>query len=91
MSKVPETAAPQRLRCVDTLVVGRMKARLPGEIDDVLMDSFGISYNTWRKVRSGLPIRRSVAERLERRFRSPFGHAPFGAWPPRPAPPPGRP
>ena len=30
---------------------------------------FGISYNTWCKVRSGNPIRRSVADRLEARIR----------------------
>ena len=30
---------------------------------------FGISYNTWCNVRSGNPIRRSVADRLEARIR----------------------
>lgn len=32
------------------------------------MAQFGISYNTWRKVKSGQAIRRSVAERLEHRI-----------------------
>jgi hypothetical protein len=60
----PRTA----LRCVDPMIVNRMMAQLPGETDEALMREFGISYNTWRKVRTGSPIRRSVAERLERRL-----------------------
>lgn len=57
------------LRCVDPMIVNRMMAQLSGETDEALMRDFGISYNTWRKVRTGSPIRRSVAERLERRVR----------------------
>jgi hypothetical protein len=56
------------LRCVDPTIVNRMMAQLPGETDEALMRDFGISYNTWRKVRTGNSIRRSVAERLERRL-----------------------
>lgn len=33
-----------------------------------VMELFGIGYNTWRKIQSGQPIRRSVAERLLSRF-----------------------
>lgn len=56
------------MRCVAPAVVVRMRADLPGETDGVLMQRFGISYNTWRKVRAGEPIRRSVADRLEQRM-----------------------
>jgi hypothetical protein len=55
------------MRCVEGAVVTRMLADLPGETDRVLMDRFGISYNTWRKVRAGEPVRSSVADRLEQR------------------------
>lgn len=55
------------MRPVSSDVVDRMLAGLPGQTDQVLMGRFGISYNTWRKVRAGEPIRHSVAERLELR------------------------
>ncbi|WP_343517663.1 hypothetical protein [Sphingomonas sp.] len=55
------------LRAVDAGIVARMSATLEGQTDETLMPQFGISYNTWRKVRAGQPIRRSVADRLEQR------------------------
>lgn len=55
------------MRCVTPAVVETMRSNLPGETDRVLMACFGISYNTWCKVRAGRPIRRSVADRLEDR------------------------
>lgn len=58
-----------RLRIVDADVVARMSATLHGQTDETLMPQFGISYNTWRKVRAGEPIRGSVADRLEQRVR----------------------
>jgi hypothetical protein len=59
--------AGSRLRPVSASIVGKIRDQLTGETDEALMPRFGISYNTWRKVRAGEPIRRSVAERLERR------------------------
>lgn len=56
------------MRCVRETVVARMLAELPGETDPALQAGFGISYNTWRKVRAGEPVRCSVADRLERRL-----------------------
>ncbi|NWK98980.1 hypothetical protein DM806_25615 [Sphingobium lactosutens] len=44
-----------------------MVAGMRGQTSDVLMMQFGISYNTWRKILAGDPIRDSVAQRLERR------------------------
>lgn len=58
----------KNLRPVDAIIVSRIRDQLTGETDEALMGRFGISYNTWRKVRSGKPIRRSVAERLEQRM-----------------------
>jgi hypothetical protein len=38
-----------------------------GRTGDVLMDRFGISYKTFRKIEAGSLIRRSLAARLEAR------------------------
>lgn len=37
---------------------------------DPLMQTFGISANTWKKIREGKPIRASLAERLIERMTS---------------------
>lgn len=68
MKPINRGASGLKVRCVDPQIVNRMMAQLPGETDEALMDRFGISYNTWRKVRMGSPIRHSVAERLEQRL-----------------------
>lgn len=53
---------------LDEELVAYMLRECPGRTDEVLMDRFGISYNTFRKIEAGLPIRRSLAERLEVRL-----------------------
>lgn len=40
----------------------------PGRTDEALMDRFGISYNTFRKIERGEAIRASLADRLTRRL-----------------------
>jgi uncharacterized protein (UPF0210 family) len=55
-------------RRVDPDIVRKMLENLPGQTDPVLMSHFGISYNTFRKIRAGEAIRRSVADRLEKRL-----------------------
>ena len=60
--------SPANLRYVDPMIVERMRRDVLGETDEVLTRQFGISYNTWRKVRSGQAIRASVAGRLEKRI-----------------------
>lgn len=55
------------MRPVPQHVVDHMVAGMRGQTSDVLMMQFGISYNTWRKIRAGDPIRDSVAQRLEQR------------------------
>lgn len=55
------------MRSVPQKVLDNMLADMRGQTSDVLMMQYGISYNTWRKIRAGDPIRNSVAERLEQR------------------------
>jgi len=57
-----------RTRVLDQLLSERLRREVTAQTDAALMEQFGISYNTWRKVRAGDPIRASVADRLEQRF-----------------------
>ena len=43
-----------------------------------LLERYAISYNTLRKIEAGLPLRLSVAHRLEDRLRSELGHVQVG-------------
>lgn len=45
-----------------------MLRQCPKRTKAVLMERFGISYNTFRKIEAGDAIRSSVAERLEERL-----------------------
>ncbi|MBG6120489.1 MULTISPECIES: hypothetical protein [unclassified Sphingobium] len=58
---------PPNMRPVPQEVLIHMLAGMCGQTSDVLMMQYGISYNTWRKIRAGDPVRKSVAERLEQR------------------------
>lgn len=58
------------IRHVNPDIVRKIFDNLPGQTDPVLMSHFGISYNTYRKIRSGEAIRCSVADRLEKRVAS---------------------
>lgn len=60
-------ARPPGMRFVRQDVLDHMLAGMRGQTSDVLMMQYGISYNTWRKIRSGDPVRNSVVERLEKR------------------------
>lgn len=51
--------------------VRRMRSELRAQTPDCITSTFGISMNTWTKVRDGHPIRRSVAERLMQRLGDP--------------------
>jgi hypothetical protein len=53
---------------VDPAVVNRMASIVPGHSAETIQSQFGISLNTWSKLRKGLAIRRSVAERLLERL-----------------------
>lgn len=54
---------------LDPDMVENMMKLATGRTRDALQDRFGISYNTWRKVLAGQPLRRSVVARLEERIR----------------------
>lgn len=56
-----------RLSYVNPKLVEKLRGQLRAQTSECVMDTFGISANTWAKMRKGLPIRRSVAERLLRR------------------------
>lgn len=49
-------------------VLSLMRARRTPQTDEALQREFGISYNTWRRIKAGQAIRASVAERLIRRL-----------------------
>ena len=51
-------------------IAERMRRRLSAQTSVAITDAFGISQNTWVKIRDGYPIRRSVGERLLRRLAS---------------------
>ena len=53
---------------VDPAIVNRMASIVPGHSAETIQNQFGISLNTWSKLRKGLAIRRSVAERLLERL-----------------------
>ncbi len=55
------------MRPVRAHIVSQMLADMRDETGSALMMRYGISYNTWRKLQVGDPVRDSLAERLERR------------------------
>lgn len=63
-------APPQSKGCrpVDPLLVDRLQAMVDRRTDAALTEQFGISYNTWRKLIAGEPIRASVLTRLQARI-----------------------
>lgn len=52
---------------IDPVVIEQMKRLATGRTDEALNDRFGISYNTWRKLIAGHPVRRSLAQRITER------------------------
>lgn len=54
-------------------LVKLMRDALPSQSKESVMETFGISSNTWLKIKRGEPIRQSTAECLVRRLgRSPL-------------------
>jgi hypothetical protein len=56
------------LSYIDPDLVERMRNRLRAQTAECVMETFGISVNTWVKMRDGQPIRTSVAERFLQRL-----------------------
>jgi len=59
---------PKGCRQVNPALIDRLKATVERRTDVALTAQFGISYNTWRKLIAGQPIRSSVLSRLEARL-----------------------
>ena len=53
---------------IDESVVRDMERLLTGQTDEALNYRFGISYNTWRKIKIGKSVRNSLADRLQSRL-----------------------
>ncbi|QJU56369.1 hypothetical protein HL653_11820 [Sphingomonas sp. AP4-R1] len=60
---------PNGCRYLDPAVASLMVAAVHAQTDEALTDQFGLSYNTWRKIKLGMPIRASLADRVEQRVR----------------------
>lgn len=48
--------------------ISSMQRLATGRTDEALNERFGISYNSWRKLLAGQPIRPSLANRLKARI-----------------------
>ena len=59
----------QGCRPVDPIVVSAMLAAVERQTDRSLQAQFGLGYNSWVKLKAGLPIRASLASRIEQRVR----------------------
>ncbi|MET0361042.1 MAG: hypothetical protein ABW048_04725 [Sphingobium sp.] len=66
----PEIGPGKGCRDVDPDLVDRMRAMVTYRTDEALNARFGISYNTWRKLIAGNPVRASLLHRLEARLQS---------------------
>lgn len=53
---------------LDERMILQMQSLATGRTDEALNARFGISYNTWRKLLAGQPIRSSLAGRLTERI-----------------------
>lgn len=64
----PSPSSANVARRVPPSMVQSMREALPCQSKEIVMETLGISYNTWLKLKRGESIRSSVAERLMRRF-----------------------
>lgn len=68
MDAAPRRRRHHRLHHLDPAFVAELSGYLPSQTAECIQSTFGISANTWLKLRRGMPIRQSVAERLLCRF-----------------------
>ena len=63
-------APPRSSSCrpVNPDLVDRLQAMVDRRTDAALTEQFGISYNTWRKLIAGGPVRASVLSRVQARI-----------------------
>ena len=62
-----DMSARQGLRPIETDLRQAMQRLATGRTDEKLNERFGISYNSWRKIMAGQPVRISLAKRLAAR------------------------
>lgn len=60
--------ARQELRPIEPNLRHAMQRLVTGRTDEKLNERFGISYNSWRKIMAGQPVRISLAKRLAERI-----------------------
>lgn len=63
-----DMSARQGLRPIETDLRQAMQRLATGRTDEKLNERFGISYNSWRKIMAGQPVRISLAKRLAARI-----------------------
>lgn len=66
------------MRCLDPSIADRITSLSTIRNNEEIFETFGFSYNTLKKVSTGMPLRRSLADRIEERARKVFeadGHA----------------
>ena len=59
---MPEFATPTRAE------MSLLRERLPAITKEQISATYGISETTWRKLHSGLPVKRSTMDRIWRRY-----------------------
>lgn len=80
--KSAEGALPERtshakfthLTIVDQKTVARLASQLSCQSKECVMDTLGISSNTWTKMKRGEPVRRILVERAIERVSLPVRH-----------------
>lgn len=55
---------PPKMCVIDPEVVSRMRQMIRAQTDSEIMETLGIRWGTWIKVREGRPVRVSTAQRL---------------------------
>src|SRR3546814_2039934 len=63
---------PNGMRCLDPSIADRITSLSTMRNNEEIFETFGFSYNTLRKVSNGMPLRRSLADRIEERARKVF-------------------
>lgn len=61
-------APPKGFSIAGECTVAKLLEKVGAKTDEDLNDRFGISYNTWRKLIAGKPVRLALLSRLERRL-----------------------
>lgn len=69
MTKRPPLPCRPASALIDDDIVAAMRRLVGSRTDECLNSRFGISYNSWRKILAGKPVRASLAARVEAKVR----------------------